>query len=311
MKIKRMMIVTLLCFAIVSCTTQQIAYSATPLPTFTAPELTNESISGWVVYSGLVSREPVVSQIFLKNLDTGEVTQLTNTGNNSSPKWSPDGSKIVFVSFTKENWHDIYIMNRDGSGQIPIVATSADEYFPDWSPDGKQVLFSSFSRSSASEIYLLDLNSKDVKNLTNTVLDDYLPAWSVDGKFIAFTFGMGDSYTQIYTMNNNGTVAKQITNDDSGEFNSDPVWCPDDTCIIFRGGKGGSQLLLLDLNSQTVTPLLGNVFAPDSVDPHLSRSPVRGYITFIVGDMSYAMDMKTKKIYSLDITDALDISLYP
>lgn len=308
MKIKRMTIVILLCFAIVSCTTQQMAFTATPYPTLAAPELTTEHISGWVVYSALVSREPAANQIFLKNLDTGEVTQLTNTRNNSSPKWSPDGSKIVFVSFTKENLHDIYIMNQDGSGQTPIVATSADEYFPDWSPDGKQILFSSFSRSSASEIYLFDLASKDVKKLTNTIKDDYLPTWSADGKYIAFTFGMGDSYTQIYTMNNDGTVVRQITNSDLGEFNSTPVWCPDDTCIIFEGGRGGSQLLLLDLDSQTASPLLGNVFEPSLIQSWPRRSPVRGYITFIVGETSYAMDMKTKKIYSLGVTG---ISLYP
>lgn len=301
---KRILIVCLLCLIISSCTNQKVVSISTP-------ELTTDHISGWVVYSKTVSSEPYVVQIFLENLDTGEVTQLTHSKHNLYPKWSPDGSKIAFSTFTKENNFDIYIMNRDGSGQISIVTTSADEYIDDWSPDGKQVLFSSFTRGSASEIHSLDLTSKDVKNLTNSIKDDYLSAWSVDGKHIAFTFGMVDSFTQIYTMNDDGTVAKQITNNDLGEFNSGPVWCPDDTCIVFRGGKGGSQLLLLDLNSQTVTPLLGNVFAPDSVQPHLSRSPVRGYITFTVGDMSYAMDVKTKKIYSLGVTDASSISLYP
>jgi len=301
MLMKIFSIMSFLCFLLISCTSQQVVSTATP-------ELTTDHISGWVVYSALVSREPTVSQIFLKNLDTGEVTQLTNTGDNSSPKWSPDGSKIVFISFTKENLHDIYIMNRDGSGQTPIVATSADEYFPDWSPDGKQVLFSSFTRGSASEIYLLDLTSKDVKNLTNSIRDDYLPAWSIDGKHIAFTFGMADSYTQIYTMNNAGNDIRQITSSDMGEFNNSPIWCPDDACVVFSGGKGGSKLLLLDLDSQTTTPLLGNVFESSLIQSSPRRSPVRGYITFIVGETSYAMDMKTKKIYSLGATG---ISLYP
>lgn len=304
MQMKRILISILLSLIVVSCTSRRDA-------SVTTPELTTDHITGWVVYSKSVSSEPYIVQIFLKNLDTGEVTQLTHSELNRDPRWSPDGSKIVFASFTKENAFDIYIMNKDGSGQTPIVSTSADEYMPDWSPDGKQVLFSSFIQGEPAEIYLLDTTSKNTKKLTSTFMDHYAPAWSVDGKQIAFAFGGAGSRTQIYTMNNEGVDIKQVTNYDFGEFNDSPVWCPDDTCIVFGGGKSGSQLMLLDLNSQTATPLLGNVFKPGALQIGPSRSPVRGFITFLIDKSSYAMDLETKKIYSLGITDALDISLYP
>ena len=180
MKMKRIMIVSFFCFVVISCVDQQTTST-------TIPELTTDHISGWVVYSKTVSREPFVAQIFLKNLDTGEVTQLTNSENNRFPRWSPDGSKIMFVSLTKENREDIYIMNKDGSNQTPIVATRADELQPNWSPDGKQIVFSSYTRESTSEIYLLDIATKDIERLTDTTEWGYSPAWSIDGKRIAFT----------------------------------------------------------------------------------------------------------------------------
>ena len=51
-----------------------------------SPILTNSSISGWIVYSNLVSREPFKTQIFIKKLDTNDIHQLTYSGNNSFPK---------------------------------------------------------------------------------------------------------------------------------------------------------------------------------------------------------------------------------
>lgn len=304
MQMKRILISGLWCLMIVACAGQQAASTTTP-------ELTTDHISGWVVYSAAVSQDPFVAQIFLKNLDTGEITQLTYSGHNRFPIWSPDGSKVAFVSSTEENKEDIYIMDRDGTNQEPIVATSADELMPDWSPDGKQIAFSSYTRDTISEIYSVDIDTKTIEQLTNTAKWDYSPAWSVNGKYIVFTFGEPDSRSQIYTMNNDGTDFRQITSDEAGYFNHSPVWCPDDNCIIFNGGKGGSELLLFDLNSHAVSPLLGDVFESELLQVLPSRSPVRGYITFMVDKMSYAMDLTTKKIYSLGVEDALDISLYP
>lgn len=303
---KRMLIVALLCFVISACTSQRMTSKATP-------ELTADHISGWVVYSKAISSESTVVQIFLKNLDTGEVTQLTNSGNNDWARWSPDGSQILFTSWTEENRNDIYLMDKDGKNQIPIIATNANEVLPDWSPDGKKIVFIS-NQDGNDEVYLMDLITKEVKKLTDTTKFAYLPTWSTDGKHIAFassTDGVGRS--QIFIMNSDGTNIRQITNYDVDNFDGDPVWCPDDTCIIFRRDEGGvgTRLLLLDLNSQITSPLLGNVFKSDLIQVLPARSPKRGYITFIVDDVSYAMDMKTKEIYPLDVKGALDISLYP
>jgi Tol biopolymer transport system component len=314
MQIKRMMIVSLWCLVIVSCSSQQITFTATRLPTPATPELTTEHISGWVAYSAVVSREPFVTQIFLKNLETDKITQLTNSENNSWARWSPDGSQIMFVSWTKKNLFEIYVMNKDGNNQRPIVSSSADELVPDWSPDGRKIAYVS-NKDGGSNIYLLDLPTMNTTRLTSDSLEGFAPKWSPNGKEISFVSNSSenkrDGRSQVFIMNADGTDVRQMTPYDLDHFEDSPVWCPDSSCIIFMRFIGVPKLMSLDLASGEATQFIPGVFDEKTMETSLTRSFSRGYITFVAGEMYYAMDIKTKKIYSLGVKNAYDLSLYP
>jgi len=315
MKISRKMIMSLLCLVIISCTSQQTAFTAMPLPTVATPQLTTEHISGWVVYSVLVSREPFVTQIFLKNLYTGEVTQLTNSGNNGWPRWSPNGSQIIFDSQTEGNGIDIYLMNKDGSNQRPIVTSSANDLVPDWSPDGTKIAFV-LSKDGNSNIFILDLQTMITTRLTNDSLGGFAPKWSPNGQKISFISNSSknkrDGRSQVFIMNADGTNIEQLTPYNTDHFEDSPVWCPDSSCIIFmRFISGVPKLMFLDLANKETATFLTGVFGENVTETNLTRSFSRGFITFVAGEMFYAMDIKTKKIYSLDVDNALALSLYP
>ena len=55
------------------------------------------------------------------NADGTNLTQLTNSGSNSSPHWSPDGTRIVFYRFGSTVGVEIYVMNADGSNQTQLT----------------------------------------------------------------------------------------------------------------------------------------------------------------------------------------------
>jgi len=267
-------------------------------------------ISGSVVYARIVSHEPFLTQIFLKNLDTGEIRPLTAPGKYGWPRWSPDGRQILFLSWTKENSHDIYLMNKDGSNQRPVVAGPADETMADWSPDGGKIVFVSNDQDSDS-IYVLDLKAQTILKLIDNVGVAGLPKWSPDGKRIAFISAIQHSRPQVFVMNADGTDIEQLTEYDLDHFDDNPAWCPDDSCIVFtRYVNGIPKLMLLDLSNKEVHQLFSNVFAPDLIETRPVRSPSRSYITFSVGGVFYAMDMKKGEIYPLGV-EALDLSLYP
>ncbi|KAB7665379.1 alpha/beta hydrolase family protein [Bacillus sp. B1-b2] len=81
------------------------------------------------------------SNIHYKNLDTLEDQQWTfGEGKNVSPRWSPDGKRIVFVS-DRSGKNQLYLLSKSGgeAKQLTFLKNGASN--PIWSPDGKQIAF--------------------------------------------------------------------------------------------------------------------------------------------------------------------------
>jgi TolB protein len=56
------------------------------------------------------------------------------------PDWSPDGTKIAFMSGNANQPIDVYAVNSDGSGVTQLTSGGLN-YYPNWSPDGHQIAF--------------------------------------------------------------------------------------------------------------------------------------------------------------------------
>ena len=112
-------------------------------------------------------------------INSGWEENLTgdNTGPDSHPDWSPDGSKIVFES-SRETGDGVYVMNADGSGQVPISGATQWEANPAWSPDGSKIVYvGSGSSSSTSAIWVMDVDGTGQTRLTSGSSQDTSPAW--------------------------------------------------------------------------------------------------------------------------------------
>jgi Tol biopolymer transport system component len=84
--------------------------------------------------------------IYTVNADgSGNGQQLTNTGYNLDPNWSPTGEKIVFDANRGDNILKLWVMNADGTSQTQITNPPVQPNFGDvkaaWSPAGDKIVF--------------------------------------------------------------------------------------------------------------------------------------------------------------------------
>lgn len=183
------------------------------------------------------------NEIYSMNPDGTGITQLTNiAGNNRSPSYSPDGSKIAFISGrtrpNNQGSRDLYVMNADGSNQvglgIPTNTFAAED--PTFNHDGTRIAYFAGRltgpTSNTQDIYTINPDGTNETRLTTAAGADNQPAFSPDGSKIAFvSFRGGDPDGEIYVMNADGTNQTRLTNDTREDRN--PTFTPDGTKITF------------------------------------------------------------------------------
>ena len=218
----------------------------------------------------------------------GLLTSPFNHSHATQPKWSFDGTKIVYVESSlfppfpfqiavlkygsdsadtliaegidptrspdgqkiAFGGGTITVMNADGSDLIPITTG----YHPSWSPDGRKI---AFSRDDA--IWVMNPDGSDQVSITNNQTD-FSPEWSPDGTRIAFV-STRDGNWEIYAMDATGANQIRLT-DDAAEDES-PSWSPDGSRIVFESWRDGHpQIYVMNADGSNQTRISNNMF-PD------------------------------------------------
>jgi Tol biopolymer transport system component len=147
------------------------------------------------------------------------------------PKWSIDGSKLIYCSNVSGNW-EIYTCNIDGSNEQRILNTPEDEFDPSWSPDGNTILFTSMMDGNY-EIYKMKQDGTNLTRLTNNTASEGTPDWSPDGTLIAFVSDrIGAGNFQVFIMNADGSNVNQLTNTPATITAVNPSWRPRQATIV-------------------------------------------------------------------------------
>jgi len=187
----------------------------------------------------------------------------------SAPSWSPDGSRIAFVSDVDGN-ADIWVMGSDGRNAVNLTRNKAKDQTPAWSTDGQWIAFASVRDSLYYELYVMRPDAADVQRLTWWGdASDLSPSWSPDGKRVAFA-SKRDGNWEIYAMDRDGSNLMRLTGN-PGDDRS-PAWSPDGSRIAFESTRdryadvyvmpatGGEAVNLTNLGWSTD---LGPTWSPD------------------------------------------------
>jgi dipeptidyl aminopeptidase/acylaminoacyl peptidase len=221
------------------------------------------------------------SAIWLVPLKGGPPVQFTSgSGSDNYPRWSPDGSRLAFVSSRDEGSPQIYLMDRTGGEARALTHMKQGVVAMEWSPDSTRLLVTApvnvdpaargergstptnggphvvwrlpyksdglgFVLDREIHLFVVDVATGSSTQITDAPFDVKSASWSPDGKRIAYTrtrTGREAHRTDVWVTGADGSSdAHALT--DRIAMTQYPIWSPDGRWIVFTGGEkeGDSQ----------------------------------------------------------------------
>ncbi|WP_222439696.1 alpha/beta hydrolase family protein [Alloacidobacterium dinghuense] len=190
-----------------------------------------------VVYirqSADISSDHRVSNLWVVNFDGSEHRPLTTgTYNDSSPRWSPDGTRVAFVS-DRDGKSQLYVRWMDSGQTAKLTDLENGPEGISWSPDGKQITFTSLVSATPPKIATLPSAPEGAKWAdAPKVYEDLIYRFNGPGY-------LKPGYSQVFVVAADGGAPRQLTTGNfphgpgAGEFGgSYPTWAPDGKSLIF------------------------------------------------------------------------------
>ena len=123
------------------------------------------------------------------DLVRGGLTRLTFSAfNDTSPLWSPDGTRISFASNQKAVF-DVYLRASNGVGAEEMLLETPNVKIPqDWSKDGRFLLYYEMNPKTGRDLWAVNMAGPDrtPRVLVNTPFEESLAQFSPDGRWFAY-----------------------------------------------------------------------------------------------------------------------------
>ena len=181
-----------------------------------------------------------------------------------SPRWSPNGNKIAYVSFEGHRaaiyLQDLFTGRRQRLSEAPGINGA-----PAFSSDGKQLALV-LSKTGNPKIYILNLTDGHLREITNGWSIDTEPAWSPDGKSLLFTSNR-DGTPQIYKYSFADGSISRVTY--RGDYNARSSFMPDGKSIIMMHRENG----LFGIALQDLTTGQVQILSESGTDESPSLAP--------------------------------------
>jgi hypothetical protein len=159
-----------------------------------------------------------------------------------SPRWSPDGTRLVFVS-TRDGNPELYSVTANGIAEERLTENAVPDLHPSWTKGGSDIVFQRGTGANA-EIYSLDPVSGEARRLTRNRRPDYDPATAPAGRWLVF----GRS-GHLFKMTLAGKRLKGLTTGPARD--TEPAWSPSGDGIVFVRSEGSeSDLYLVNANGR-------------------------------------------------------------
>ncbi len=183
--------------------------------------------------------------IYLVRADgSAPASAFTRGAQDFSPRWSPDGSKLLFVS-TRGGSPQIYCMPVAGGEPVQLTWMVGGASHPAWSPDGKWIAFNAGSTRAEQAL-------EDGGQMFDPTLRSELKDWSREHRkslrdprtITKLPYRTGTSffdgqYSHVYVISGQGGAPRRLS---SGDFHhAAPDWTPDSKMVVTNSNREQSS----------------------------------------------------------------------
>jgi Tol biopolymer transport system component len=199
--------------------------------------------------------EPLSEEIFVGDLATGQVRQVSDTRNAAvGPVFSPDGNRIAFFSVRPPGRNHppgperIGVINLDGTGRTLLTPDDRGSFDPDFSPDGTRIAYCEvrLGRFSAdNRLMVMNADGSGRRAITSYGgRREINPKWLPDGSGLVFeSLNRRSLKSNIERIGIDGSGRSTVLA--TPAFETNPVPSPDGTRIVFtsdRDRRGPTRL---------------------------------------------------------------------
>ncbi len=204
------------------------------------------------------------TDVWLVNSKGGPAVKLTNGSGmrDDTPRWSPDGKKIAFLSDREGGKPQVWLIRPAGGEAARLTDAKSGVQLFEWSADGNRIAYLSSDPPTDEEekkqkerddtklidqkfkmthVYVINLDDKETKQITRGDFHVSSLSWSPDGRHIVFahqpTPKVPDAYKSDLSVVSveDGKIRKLVERDGS---DSSPQWSPDGSSIAFASNDG-------------------------------------------------------------------------
>ena len=180
--------------------------------------------------------------VFTSDLFQGEAKQFPQNALTLTPRWSPDGTRLIYTSYFRSGAPDIFVLDAATGRRETFVSFRGTNTGARFSPTGQQVAMV-LSGEGTPEIYVSNAQGRQVARKTRSDAVKSSPAWSPDGRRIVFAMDPGP---QLYVMPAGGGAPQRLVTGFS--YAAEPDWSTTNPNLIACTVRsGGYQIAVYDV----------------------------------------------------------------
>jgi Tol biopolymer transport system component len=217
-----------------------------------------------IAFETAARSDEVRAGIDVVDLNSGQVIELAAGRPGFMPAWSPDGSRIAFVSYEgdpseiEEIDVDIYLMDADGGDVRRLAHQEGMDMGPRWSPDGRHIVWWTMETAGGPHhMFMAEAEDGKVEALGT----GSRPVWSPDGKHIAFLDTVDTDNVDVFVQDTDSSKRINLSGDPSQDVW--PTWSPTGESIAFISKRDNEEgeIYIVDAGGSNMRRLTDNDLA--------------------------------------------------